>query len=282
MTGSHPYAGRVASLATQHGKWRLISPTIEQCLGLRIVDVDADTDSLGTFSGEIPRRGTPRETVVAKARLGMTEIGVALGLANEGTIGPHPAMPFVNADVEIVVLVDDELGTSVLGVETEFGIPMLAVDVEPERWEEISLADAGFPHHGLIVRPTVGFSPIFKGIHDLDELKAAVFECSRLGEGGTVRIESDFRAHHHPSRQAVIARAAERLAHRLSCLCPRCGTPGWGVGRRESGARCSLCGIKTRQALLEYSECPKCDFTQTDVVCPPEGVDPAQCPRCNP
>ena len=282
MTASHPYAGRVASLATRHGKWELIGPIVEQSVGLRVVEVDADTDSLGTFAGETPRPGTPRETVLAKARLGMKEIGVPIGLANEGTIGPHPALPFINADVEIVILADEELGVTVMESETEFGIPMVAMDIEPERWEEVSLIGAGFPEHGLIVRPTSGFSPIFKGIHDSDELEAAVFECSRLGQGKSVRIESDFRAHHHPSRRAVIAKAAERLAHRLSCLCPRCGTPGWGIGRREAGARCSVCGTRTREIFREHSECPRCDFTQADVVCPPEGADPARCPRCNP
>ena len=282
MIDSHPYAGRLASLATRHGKWELISPVLERSVGLRIVEVAADTDSLGTFSGEIPRLGTPKETVVAKARLGMNHLGVSLGLANEGTIGPHPAIPFVNADVEIVVLVDEELGITVMESETEFGVPMVAMEVESERWEEISLDGTGFPEHGLIVRPTSGFSPIFKGIHDRDELEAAVFECSRLGQGRSVRIESDFRAHHHPSRQAVIGRAAKRLGQRLSCLCPRCGSPGWGIGRREAGARCSMCGTRTREVFREHSECPKCDFTQTDVVCPPEGADPAHCPRCNP
>ncbi|MFM8858056.1 MAG: DUF6671 family protein [Actinomycetota bacterium] len=90
------------------------------------------------------------------------------------------------------------------------------------------------------------------------------------------------RAHHHPSRQGVIARAADRLAHRLACLCPRCGTPGWGVGRREAGAPCALCGCRTKQVRFQHDECARCDFTESTDVSPPDGVDPALCPRCNP
>jgi hypothetical protein len=255
---------------------------MEAVLGLRVEPIDVDTDSLGTFSGEVRRQGTPRETVIAKARMGMTASGLPLGLANEGTIGPHPAMPFVVSDVEVVCFLDDDIGTTVIETETEFAIPTVGVDIEADRWEEAPLAAGGFPGHGVIVRPASGLSPVFKGIHDLDDLRAAVIECT-LGDGSkVVRIESDFRAHHHPSRQQVIARAADRLARRLACLCPRCGTPGWGTQRREAGAPCALCGCRTRQVLFEHCECPLCDFTESKDVSPPEGVDPSMCPRCNP
>lgn len=255
---------------------------MDLAIGLHVVDVDVDTDSLGTFLGDVPRLGTPTDTAVAKARLGMNEIGVPLGLANEGTIGPHPAVPFLVADVEVVVLVDDELGTTVVEVETEFGIPTVAVDVDADRWGDIPFESAGFPDHGLIVRPTSSFAPMFKGIHDVDDLREAVGECARTGESTTVRIESDLRAHHHPSRQRVITRAAERLARRLASLCPRCGTPGWGVIRREGGAPCSWCGHRTQQVRLEHLACPRCDCTAVEDVSPSEGVDPALCSRCNP
>ena len=282
MIIDHPYAGRRASLATRHGKLNQIAPIMMEKLSLDVVEVDVDTDSLGTFAGEVPRLGSPRDTVVAKAKLGMSESGSSLGIASEGTIGPHPDVPFLVSDMEIVVLVDDDLGTTVVEFEVEFGIPTLAVDVEVERWDDIPLGSAGFPEHGLIVRPTSGLYPIFKGIHNLEDLRHAVFECGRRSESMMVHIESDLRAHHHPSRQRVIARAAEKLAQRLSCLCPACGTPGWGVGRREGGAPCSLCGAKTRQVLFEHLECPSCDFTDKYDVSPGEGIDPALCPRCNP
>ncbi len=255
---------------------------MEAVLGLRVEAIDVDTDSLGTFAGEVPRRGTPRDTVIAKALMGMSASGRPLGLANEGTIGPHPSMPFLVADVEIVCFIDNEIGTTLLETEIEFGVPTVGVDIDSDRWEEAPLAAGGFPSHGVIVRPSSGLRPIFKGIHDLDELRAAVEECALHDGSRVVRIESDFRAHHHPGRQQVIARAAERLARRLACLCPRCGTPGWGVGRREAGAACALCRCRTRQAAFEHLECARCDFTDSKDVSPPGGVDPALCPRCNP
>ena len=48
--------------------------------------VDADTDVLGTFTGDVPRPGSPFETAVAKARIGMGLTGCSLGLASEGTM----------------------------------------------------------------------------------------------------------------------------------------------------------------------------------------------------
>lgn len=282
MIVSHPYSGRVASLATRHDKWKLIAPALEESIGLTVVDVDVDTDDLGTFSGELPRLGTPLETAIAKARLGISRSGLSLGLANEGTIGPHPVVPFLVADVEIVLLVDEEFGTTVAEIETEYGIPTLAIDIEATRWEEVPLSSAGFPEHGLIVRPVSGPYPIFKGIHDLNELREAVERCASQGKSSTVRIESDLRAHHHPSRQLVIERAAGRLAQRLACLCPRCGTPGWGVVRRCPGAHCGHCGGKTQQICTEHLACPKCENVEDRDVSPASGVDPMFCQRCNP
>lgn len=282
MIDSHPYFGHTASLATRHGKWEQIAPPLQDCVGLCVLTVDVDTDALGTFAGEIPRVGTPLDTAFAKARMGMLESGCRLGVASEGTIGPHPAVPFLVADSEIVVFVDDDLGISVSETDTELGIPALALEIEADRWDEKLLVSAGFPEHGLIVRPKSGFDPVFKGIHDIDELRVAIMECARKGETSVVRIESDLRAHHHPSRQRVIARVAQRLARRLATLCPACSSPGWGIVRREAGAPCSLCGRRTHQLHIEHEACPRCEVTDAVVVSSPDGVDPMFCTRCNP
>jgi len=78
-----------------HGKERAIARPIFHHLGLALKPaMNLDTDQLGTFSGEIPRRGALLEVALRKARLGMRAPGLPLGLAGEGTFGPHPAVPF--------------------------------------------------------------------------------------------------------------------------------------------------------------------------------------------
>jgi hypothetical protein len=103
-----PYAGVRAVLATMHGKEAAIAPVLFHRLGLVVDTAPAlDTDVLGTFTGEIPRVGNIREAAIAKARLGMTATGSPIGIASEGSYGPHPHIPFMAAGVELMVLVDD-------------------------------------------------------------------------------------------------------------------------------------------------------------------------------
>ena len=251
-------------------------------LGLDVVGVDVDTDSFGTFAGEIPRPGSPWETAVAKARLGMASSGLGIGIASEGSIGPYGGLPFVIADVELVVLVDDERDLVIGETETEFGVPTMSVRVGSDELPGLDFAAAGFPEHGLIVRPSEGFVPIFKGIHARDELERAVDSCAEASTTKKVVIESDLRAHHHPTRREVIARAAERLAERLESLCPTCGTPGWGVGEREAGAPCGECRFPTRVTRLEFFVCGCCAHRESKTTPDSQGVDPQYCPLCNP
>lgn len=92
-----------------HGKHKAIAPVLHERPGLQvIVPENLDTDRLGTFSGEVERPGTMLETAIAKARLGMELAGLRIGIASEGSFGPHPQVPFMAAGVELIVLVDDE------------------------------------------------------------------------------------------------------------------------------------------------------------------------------
>ena len=108
---SGPYPGRRAVLATMHGKEAAIVPAFQERLELTVEIPSAiDTDALGTFTGEIPREGTIRKAAVAKARLGMAATGLSIGIASEGSYGPHPHVPFIPGGVEFMVLVDDGHG----------------------------------------------------------------------------------------------------------------------------------------------------------------------------
>ena len=278
----HPYHGRVASLATRHGKLAAVAPVFRAVVGLDVVAADVDTDSLGTFVGDRPRVGTQREAALAKARLGMGESGHRIGLATEASFGPLDSNPFVNACLELVVLVDDDLGLVLAEHEVDYSIPSVSVRLRDAQVESIPLIAAGFPEHGLIVRPEEGYQPVFKGLHDYDELRAAVRACAQASPSGTVVVENDFRAHHSPTRMQVITRAAERLARRVATLCPSCEAPGWGVIERQSGALCRECGEATGVARSETSGCARCDTRFVRELPEATGVDPRYCPLCNP
>lgn len=92
LGGSGPVTEAV--LATRHGKLELIAPALAR-VGYALRAVDVDTDALGTFSGEVPRPGPPRDVAVAKARLAMDASGVKVGVASEGTVGLIDELPGV-------------------------------------------------------------------------------------------------------------------------------------------------------------------------------------------
>ena len=109
MKPLHPYAGYTAVLATMHGKEEAIREPFIDGLGLDIVTPNIiDTDVFGTFTGEIRRETGIKDTAIAKARLGMQLTGLPIGIASEGSFGPHPEIPMIPADIELMVLVDSQ------------------------------------------------------------------------------------------------------------------------------------------------------------------------------
>ncbi|MCL4423226.1 MAG: hypothetical protein M1115_08705 [Actinobacteria bacterium] len=280
----HPYAGRTAVLATKHEKLPLIGPPLLATIGLQVQTVPVDTDSLGTFTGDIPRQWPPLETAIAKARLGMNVARQALGLASEGSIGPDPTIPFVITDREIVVLVDDDNGIVVWESQHSSDIVAAATKVSTDDDLRPFLSKACFPDHQLIVRPSSGaLHPIHKGISSIDQLTAAVTECATVANDSLALVETDLRAHVCPSRRAIIAAASVRLASRIASRCPSCGSPGWGRIDVQLGVPCAWCGTEIARPRAEIDGCPTCEHRETRPVISPEvQADPGECPYCNP
>jgi hypothetical protein len=212
----------------------------------------------------------------------MVASGLPIGLATEASFGPLEGNPFVNACLELVVLVDDERGFVVAEHEVDYSVPAVSMTVRDNDISSIPLTTAGFPEHGLIVRPVEGYSPLVKGIHDIDDLRSAIAACTEASASATVVVENDLRAHHSPTRMQAIARAAERLARRVATLCPRCDAPGWGIVERQPGAPCRECGEATSVVRSEMMGCVACDVTAIRDLPDAAGVDPRHCPSCNP
>ncbi len=282
-SGERPYLGRVAALATRHGKEAIVAPILASA-GLEIVVADVDTDRFGTFSGEIPRRGTPLDVAERKARAAISRSGLDLGLASEGSFGPDPMLPFTTSDVELVVLVDDVHGIVVHEQSISLGVAVTAITVGldiPDSELIEFCRRAGFPNQGLICRPADGRPErITKAITTADGLRRSI-ELAATGSSDRMAIvEPDLRAHLCPSRRPVIAAAAARLAARLERRCPACGSPGFGRERFEPGRRCGWCHLPTEQPAARVESCPRCEHEERQ---PTAGAaDPVDCRHCNP
>lgn len=274
-------------LATMHGKEAVIAPAFRDALGLIVQTATGlDTDALGTFTGEIPRMGTMREAAIAKARLGMAASGLPIGLASEGSYGPHPQIPFVLGGVELMVLVDDLLGI-VVSEHLVDDAPVYDHAVAAATDETSALLDRiGFPDHALIVKPNQpepGSHSVHKGLRSHQALEAAIARCSAYSRDGRTLVQTDMRAHMNPTRMKVIGRLARRLCERLSTSCPACGMPGFGQVDVEAGLPCEWCGGPSLMVRHLIFGCVACDRRErrprSDGL---TNADPGQCPECNP
>ncbi|MBI1270408.1 hypothetical protein GC174_08245 [bacterium] len=272
------YRGKEAILTTKHGKLHPLALPLKAAVGLNIrVTKSIDTDQLGTFTGEIEREKSPRETVILKARLGINQSGTQLGLATEASFGPHPVALFIPGTEEVIGFIDDNLGIEVIEslISTETNYSGTSAKSIEELEKENFLAKALFPSHALIVKPQrpkrnflkklsyslqgrQTFPSIFKGIKDYDALRQAIDLARAESEDGIALIETDMRAHMNPTRKRVIRKVAAQLGRRLRSLCPQCSCPGWGKSDAVPGLPCELCRLPTRNILLEVYSCPKC------------------------
>lgn len=280
----HPYLGLRAGLASMHRKERTIAPPCWRHLRLTVEPVPGlDTDAFGTFTGEIARPGTAWETALAKARLAAEASGHQLGLGSEGSFGPHHALPFLPADVELIALHDRETGVAIsesLGsLRTNYG------QIEWSGAEDLSafLEQSRFPSHGLVVSPAAGAVPIIKGIRDPSALAHAIDEVRSKSGDVTIRLATDMRAHMNPTRMAVIRATATRLVRRVATLCPSCGCPGYGETKREPGVLCQDCEQPTPLIKWLVTGCLTCHREERRPnPKAPLRADPRYCAHCNP
>ena len=101
------FQNRKLIIATKHQKESVIAPILEKELGINcFINETFDTDTLGTFTGEIERKLDPISTAREKCLQAMKLSNCDLGIASEGSFGPHPSMIFINADDEFLIFID--------------------------------------------------------------------------------------------------------------------------------------------------------------------------------
>lgn len=271
-----------------HRKETVMVPLLEQHLGLKVaVPPEFNTDQFGTFSRETQRPGSQIETARLKATAAIELMQTDLGLASEGSFGPHPALPFLPCNRELVVLIDRHYRLEWVGeaLSTQTNYRQAQVTT----WEEVQqfAHQVQFPSHGLMViaaehpAQDVAAEQVQKGITTEDQLIHA-FEWARQLTP-TVWIETDMRALYNPSRMQVIQQATENLIAKLQRLCPSCGYPGLDIVQHKSGLSCGLCGQPTALTQAVVYGCQHCGFQQERLY--PDGVktaDPTYCEYCNP
>lgn len=169
-----PYAGTCVVLTTKHAKSIAIAPHFEKILGAAILEYVVDTDKLGTFSGEVERKGAALDCVRKKCEWSIKNTKCEYALASEGSFGTHPFIPFIPSNREILYFIDKKrkfhLHVTDLYTETNYQMGELSCIEEVKAMAEKAL----FPSHALIVRPALRESdgPVFKGVMNEAALEA--------------------------------------------------------------------------------------------------------------
>jgi len=278
--------GARAVLATMHGKERAIAPLAARFLGLAVeVPAGLDTDMFGTFSREVARPGTPLDAARAKIAAAFALVPDAgVGIASEGSFGPHPAVPFAALGRELVLLVDRTSGLELVGHHAALGTNFAHQVVRDRDAGLAFAARAGFPAHGVIVMGVLDGEPaphlaLFKALNTEAELAEALERTLALT--GAAHIETDMRAHRNPRRMRAIRRAMIDLCRRVRSRCPACDRPGFAATARLPGLPCAWCASPTPLTRAEVWTCTGCDHREERSLGAAQ-ADPMYCEECNP
>jgi len=277
------YNNKAVLLATKHQKEDVIRPHFEEALGCYIhVPTQFDTDQFGSFSGEIPRKLSPYETLIQKAKAAAQQFGYHYAISSEGSFGPHPSLHFVPGDTEMMAFIDLDNDLIVAEIEISAETNYGHVDITTRNGYEAFLEKAKFPSHGLMVRALDGKETYLeKGIRNSVQLKTAIAEAFQYSN--TVRLETDMRAMMNPLRMQVIKTLAIKLAKRIQQHCPQCDVPGFGKMSTDGKLACESCGGPTELYQKKVLSCLKCEYKLSQPR--DDGLIYASlqnCPYCNP
>lgn len=285
LSHGHELSGARAAVATKHHKTATIARALGGPEGLHLQTAAVDTDTLGTFTGETPRSGTPRHAATVKARWACQDSGLDLGVGSEGSFFPHPDVGFITMHVEHVALTKAPTGLTIIGTAMG-GAPWavrrtITADDDLHAFRDLLASGA----QRLIVRPATGSTDcagISKGVATIEHLHDAARTALGHDETGRAVVESDLRAHHCAPRHHLIHAAARDLALRLATRCPACASFGFGRDESRPGAPCAWCATPTATLRHHVYSCPACHHTDIQTIPGSDRADPGTCPECNP
>ena len=274
---------RTLLIVTKHQKESVISQLFEKHYNLKSkVSKNFDTDTLGTFSGEIERLDDPISTLRRKCLEGMKIEHANLAVANEGSFGPHPQFYFAPVDNELAIFIDKKNQIEIVATEMSMNTNFNARFVQSYDDLLSFTQECKFPSHAFILRKDQSFKEdIFKGITSLESLSFAYHFLIKKYK--MVFVETDMRAMFNPSRMLVIEKVFEKLIKKINCCCPICNSIGFDIVDYKIGLPCGNCGFKTNSVKSHTYLCKKCNYREEKLN--PNGVfyeDPLYCDICNP
>lgn len=278
------FQGRTLLIATNHGKEEVLAPLLEKELDVKCIlpSSDFNSDLFGTFTGEVERKNDPLTTLRQKCATALKHCTADLGVATEGSFGPHPAIPFSPANDELIILIDLRNKLEIVAREISLQTNYHKTPVTSSKELREFAIRTGFPNHKLILSYKKKEKTEFiKNTGTPGQLFRCYMELSEKYDD--IWVETDMRAMNNPTRMEVIGKAAQSLLKKINSLCPACSRPGFDGVKFNPGLPCRLCGAPTRSILSIEFVCEGCSYSEIRKF--PDSrmnEDPKYCDRCNP
>lgn len=281
---TYNFLPKEAVLATMHGKEQALGEAFAS-IGVKLsVPTNFNSDRFGTFSGETERPGSMQEAARAKLTAAMSATGMSVGLVSEGAYGAHPIIPFAAAGTELLIWRDDANNYEV--VEHWFDANPVYDHAQAKELQDVRqfLDRISFPNTAVIVAPSSNReAPCGKGLRTIRDVEQAFEAAIDTCDHNLCFLQTDMRAHMNPRRMEIIRLLGKKMTNRIVRRCHACGTPGWGLLRKETGLPCKWCGGPSLLVSHAVHGCVACDETTVEPRSDGQThADPAHCPLCNP
>lgn len=209
-----PLEGKTVVVATKHGKERLVAEVLSHELGIRVETArDLDTDTFGTFTGEVSRKGSQLDAAMQKAVAARGRTPADFYVATEGSFDSDPRMLGLPIHREVVYWHDPSGDDVIVTRETP---KTNAARIRLGSMDDLhrAMRKLGFPEHGIILRKSrpLRADVLFKDARDTTELEEQFLRARSAFPWVRVYAESDLRSHKNPTRQEVIRDALRELA----------------------------------------------------------------------
>ena len=267
-------------LVSKHQKEIAIQAIFKQTFNSTLVVVNnVDTDVFGTFSGEIERKLSAKETVLQKCWAGLNwNPSFKFAIASEGSFGAHPSSVFLPYNEEWLVIVDRESELAIFAKSGTSDTNFFSEEItEIIRLEKI-LDALSTTYFNL---KNIEGEIILKGCKDIFKLKKEALKQIKIK--GKVTLETDLRAMHNPLRMKNIEKAAQNLVEKLISTCPKCNHVGFSVEKSIAGLPCEICSFPSTYPKQHIKVCPNCQFEE--IIAPlhrQKYLEAQYCQLCNP
>lgn len=273
------------TFATNHGKSEAAREPFARILNATITPLTINSDTLGTFTGEVERPGSMLDALRGKVRLARQLSDARWVLVSEGSFSSSDGFGLVVHGIEMLMLHDALTGAEIVEQHISYDTNYATATLKSREELESFLTRISFGSHGLVLYP--GGAPldgnVKKGIKDRAEAETVLQEHLTTSPQHAVIAMSDMRAHLNPTRMKAIRACCELLAQRLNTRCPSCGSGGFGLVAALPGLPCEECGTPTQRAKGERHACPFCSHIlerpRTDGK---TFASAAECDWCNP